>query len=70
MGKREIHPPVGPLGPQGILKGALGVPRGPKGPWGPKSDAMGAMKFENLPEIRIWSFFGSKICEKKLGFKP
>ena len=65
---------MAPLGPKGPPKmaplGALGHPWAPLGPWGPKSDAMGAHKFENLPNIYIVAFFGSKMGEKKLGFRP
>ena len=46
---------MGPLGPR--YKGAWA----PLGPWSPKSGATDANKLENLPEIRILAFLGSKI---------
>ena len=56
----HLGAPWGPLGP-------LGPPWGPLGPVGPKSIAMGANKFENLPENRLLGSLGSKMGEKKVG---
>ena len=46
-----------------------GAQGGPRGPWEKPLKAYRQRKFENLPEMLILAFFGSKMGEKKVGIQ-